>query len=363
MTARSAAAVGGDAVGPVGPVGSVAVLAAGGYSVRLHRRSLAVCAALALALVAAVLVSLSAGVNSFPVSRVLATIAGHGTPVEQLILGELRLPRALTAALVGAALGISGGIFQSLTRNPLGSPDVVGFTQGATTGALVVLLLLQGGGIGTSAGAVAGGVVTAALVFGLSAHRGVAPLRLVLVGLGAALLLNSINSLLIVRSQLYDAQSASVWIVGNLAGREWTEVRLMSGVLVVGLVLCAVLARPLSLSEFSDERSTSLGLHVGRARIGAVAVGVLLASAAVSVGGPIQFVALPAPQIARRLTRAAGPNLVASGLVGGVLLVLADFAAREAFQPRQLPVGVVTGVVGGLYLAWLLSRERKRGRA
>ncbi|TQS45194.1 FecCD family ABC transporter permease [Cryptosporangium phraense] len=338
------------------------VLAAGSWSVRLHRRSLLVCAGLVVALIAAVVVSLAAGANSFAVSRVLPAIVGNGTPAEQLIIGELRLPRAITAVLVGAGLGISGGIFQSLTRNPLGSPDVVGFGQGATTGALVTMLILHGGFTAASVGAVAGGAITAALVFVLSAHHGVAPLRLVLVGLGAALMLNSINSLLIVRSQLYDAQSASAWIVGSLAGREWTQARLMGAVLLVGVVLCAALYRPLSLSEFSDERSTSLGLNVGRARLGAVAVGVLLSSAAVAAAGPIQFVALPAPQIARRLTGAAGPNLVASGLVGALLLVLADFAAREAFQPRQLPVGVITGVVGGLYLAWLLSREWKKGR-
>ncbi|MFG1921954.1 FecCD family ABC transporter permease [Cryptosporangium sp. NPDC048952] len=332
-------------------------------SVQVHRRSVVVCFGLVVVLFILVVVSLAAGSNSFTLKQVSTALFGQGGPAAELIVTELRLPRAITAVLVGAALGISGAIFQSLTRNPLGSPDVVGFGQGATTGALVTMLLLHGGFAAASFGAVIGGAVTAVLVFTLSAHNGIAPLRLVLVGLGTALALNSVNSLLIVRSQLYDAQSASAWIVGNLAGREWTQARLMGGVLVVGLVLCALLARPLSLSEFSDERSTSLGMHVNRARIGAVSTGVLLASAAVAAAGPIQFVALPAPQIARRLTRAAGPNLVASGLTGAVLLVAADFVAREAFQPRLLPVGVVTGVVGGLYLAWLLSREWKKGRA
>ncbi|MEV6350044.1 iron chelate uptake ABC transporter family permease subunit [Actinoplanes sp. NPDC051851] len=341
----------------------VAVLAAGRFSLRVRHRTVLVCLALAVVLVAALIVTLAAGVNAFPMSRVVAAVLGDGTPAENLIVGELRLPRAVTGALVGIAFGVAGAIFQSVTRNPLGSPDVVGFGTGASTGALVVLLLLNGGVTATSIGAVAGGAVTAALVFLLSAHHGVSPLRLVLVGIGAGAALNSLNSLLIVRAQLYDAQSASAWLVGNLVGRDWSDARLMGGVLVAGLTMCLALYRPLTMSEFSDERSMSLGLSAGRTRLLAVATGVLLASGAVAVAGPIQFIALTAPQIARRLTGAPGPNLIASGLTGAVLLVLADLAAREAFQPRQLPVGVLTGLVGGAYLAWLLGREWKKGRA
>jgi iron complex transport system permease protein len=342
---------------------SVPVVAAGPWSVRVRGRAVLVCALLAVAIVAAVVVSLAAGANSFPIPKVIDAVLGHGTPAEKLIVAELRLPRAVTAALVGLALGIAGAIFQSLTRNPLGSPDVVGFTTGASTGALVVLLVLHGGLTETSLGAVGGGALTALAVFLLSSRRGVAPLRLVLVGIGAAAMLQAVNSLLIVRAQVYDAQSASVWLVGNVVGRDWSDVRLMGGILIVGLVLCVALWRPMTLSEFSDERSMSLGLPVSRTRVVAIGIGVLLASGAVAVAGPIQFIALTAPQVARRLTGAEGANLTASGLTGALLLVVADLAAREAFQPRQLPVGVLTGIVGGVYLAWLLGREWRKGRA
>ncbi|GAA2630923.1 FecCD family ABC transporter permease [Paractinoplanes durhamensis] len=342
---------------------SVPVVTAGPWSVRLRHRAVLVTVLLLLAVAALIVVSLAAGANSFPIPRVIDAILGNGSPAEKLIVAELRLPRAVTAALVGMALGISGAIFQSLTRNPLGSPDVVGFTTGASTGALVVLLMLHGGLALTSFGAVAGGAITAAAVLLLSARHGVAPLRLVLVGIGAAAMLNALNSLLIVRAQVYDAQSASVWLVGNVVGRDWSDVRLIGGILIVGLVACIALWRPLTLSEFSDERSTSLGLAVGRTRLIAVAIGVLLASGAVAVAGPIQFIALTAPQVARRLTGSEGANLTASGLTGAVLLLIADLAAREAFQPRQLPVGVLTGIVGGAYLAWLLGREWRKGRA
>lgn len=342
---------------------AVGVLSAGRWSIRVRYRAVLVCVLLLAAVAAALVVTLSAGVNSFPMARVIPAVFGNGTPAENLIIGELRLPRAVTAVLVGIAFGIAGAIFQSVTRNPLGSPDVVGFGTGASTGALVVLLFLQGGLTATSIGAVVGGAVTAALVFLLSAHHGISPLRLVLVGIGAGAALNSLNSLLIVRAQLYDAQSASAWLVGNLVGRDWSDARMVGGVLVAGLAMCAVLWRPLTLNEFSDERSMSLGLSANRTRLIAVATGVLLASGAVAVAGPIQFIALTSPQIAKRLTGAPGPNLVASGLTGALLLVLADLAAREAFQPRQLPVGVLTGLVGGAYLAWLLGREWRKGRA
>ncbi|WP_022882223.1 FecCD family ABC transporter permease [Gryllotalpicola ginsengisoli] len=334
------------------------------WSLVVRPRAAAVCSALFLALLAAIVAALSVSVNFVPVGGVLAALTGHGTPAEQLIVVQLRLPRAAVGALVGLALGLAGALFQSVTRNPLGSPDVIGFDTGAATGALIAMLFTAGGAAATSLGAVLGGAGTAAVVFLLSLrHRGLAPLRLVLVGIGAGALLAALNSLLIVNAQVYDAQSAAVWLVGNLAGSDWTKLAMLAPVVVVGAVLALLLERSLAVGEFADERALSLGLSTERLRLAAMAVGVLLASAAVAAAGPISFVALAAPQLARRLTRASGPNLLASALTGAVLLVLTDLAAREAFQPRQLPVGVLTGVVGGLYLVWLLGREWKKGRA
>lgn len=339
-----------------------AVLAVGPLSVRLRRRSVIVGAVLIALLAVCIAASLSIGGYSVPLPRMLSALVGQASPADELIVTRLRLPRVLTAALVGASLGIAGAIFQSVTRNPLGSPDVIGFDTGSATGALVAMLLLHGGIAATSVGAVAGGAATAALVFVLAARGGVAPLRLVLIGIGAGALLAAVNSLLIVRAQVYDAQSAAIWLVGNLAGRGWQNVELLVPLVAVGAVAALLLARGLTLGEFADERSLSLGLHPSRLRVGAVGVAVVLASGAVASAGPVPFIALAAPQVARRLTRSPGPSLLASGAVGAVLLVLADLAAREAFQPRQLPVGVLTGVVGGGYLIWLLAREWRKGR-
>ncbi|GAA2229464.1 iron chelate uptake ABC transporter family permease subunit [Herbiconiux moechotypicola] len=335
---------------------------AGPLALRFHVRSVVVAGLLVLALVGAILASLTLGAHPVGLVPALQAVFGEGSVADELIVGQLRLPRVLTGALVGAALGMAGSLFQSVTRNPLGSPDVIGFTSGASTGALVAILVLGMGAGGTAIGAVLGGAATAAIVFALATRHGVAPLRLVLVGIGAGAILLAVNQLMIVRSQLYDAQSAAVWLVGSLAGRGWPDVMFLLPVVIIGGVLAAALASALTLGEFSDDRSASLGLRPGRVRLGAVTVGVLLASAAVAAAGPIQFVALAAPQISRRLTGATGPNALTAALTGSVLLVLSDLAAREAFQPRQLPVGVVTGLVGGLYLIWLLGHEWRKGR-
>lgn len=342
---------------------SVPALRVGSLSLRYRPRALAG----HLALVAVLLVACAASLkfSQFPISwaDTFAVLVGQGDPAQELVIGRLYLPRVVLGVLVGLALGIAGAVFQSLTRNPLGSPDIIGLDTGAATGALVVLLIGGGSVAAQSLGAVAGGLVTVAIVFVLAAGRGVHGFRLVLVGIGIGSLLLSVNWYLITRSTLYDAQSAAVWLVGNLGGAEWGHLRVLAVAVAVLVALTLPLAGLLRMSELSDDTARALGVPLDRARFAAVLLGVALASVAVAAAGPIVFVALAAPQIARSVTRAPGPNLLASGLTGGVVLVVADHAARELFLPRQLPVGVMTGVIGGLYLAWLLTREWRRGRA
>jgi len=338
------------------------VVRIGPWTFLLHRRAAIATAALLLAAGVLILVALGAGTNPISPDRLLAVLSGHATPADALIVGTLRMPRVLAGALVGLALGAAGALFQSVTRNPLGSPDVIGFDTGASTGALIAMLFLGGGVVPTAVGAVLGGAVTAVAILLLASRRGIAPLRLVLVGIGGGAFLVALNWWLIVRANVTDAQSASVWLVGNLAGRDWSRVGSLAPVVLAGLVLALLLSRGLGLSAFDDDRAASLGGRPGLTRIAAIAVGVLLASSAVATAGPVAFVALAAPQIARRLTGATGTNVLASALTGALLLVATDLAAREAFQPRQLPVGVLTGLVGGGYLAWLLGREWRKGR-
>ncbi|MEV4482675.1 FecCD family ABC transporter permease [Micromonospora coxensis] len=334
----------------------------GGLSLRWRARSLAVVTACVLAALA--LGVLAVGGGDYPMSPadVLRTLTGGGTVAEEFIVGELRLPRLVTALGVGGALALAGAVMQSLLRNPLASPDVLGITQGAATGALVVVVV--GGGSLTLAGAaLAGGVATGLLIGAVTGGRGLAGFRVVLVGIGVTAILTGVNGWLLTRAQLMDAARAVLWLTGSLDGRGWTQALPLLAVLAALTPVLLAGARALSMVELGDDTATALGVPVPRVRQALLGAAVLLASVAAAAAGPVSFVALTAPHLARRLTGAPGPNLMASALVGAVLLVAADLVAQRAFTDRQLPVGVVTGVLGGAYLVWLLVAQRRAGRS
>ncbi|MEU5530877.1 iron chelate uptake ABC transporter family permease subunit [Micromonospora chersina] len=330
----------------------------GGLSLRLRPRALLV--GLAGTLLAVALAVLAVGAGDYPIAPadVLRVLAGGGSPAERFIVTELRLPRLVTALAVGAALGLAGAVFQSLTRNPLGSPDVLGVTSGAATGALVVVVL--GGGSAALAGtAAAGGLATGLLLYALAGRHGVGGQRLVLIGIGVTAILTGVNGWLLTRAPLMDAARAALWLTGSLDGRGWANALPVLGALAV-LLPAVLLARApaLRLLEMGDDSAAGLGVPVRRVRVAALGAAVLLVSVAAAAAGPVSFLALTAPHLARRLTRAPGPNLLPSAVVGAALLLAADQLAQHAVAGRQLPVGVVTGVLGGGYLAWLLAGER-----
>ncbi|MDM4719225.1 iron chelate uptake ABC transporter family permease subunit [Micromonospora sp. WMMA1363] len=333
----------------------------GGWSLRLRPRALAVGTTCALLTVAVGVLALGYGDYPMSAADVLRTLAGNGTPAEDFVVHELRLPRLVTAAAVGAALALAGAVFQSLVRNPLGSPDILGFTQGAATGALLVVVA-GGSSALLSGAAVAGGLGTGVLVYALAWRRGVHGYRLVLVGIGVAAILTGVNGWLLTRAPLMDAARAVLWLTGSLDGRGWSHgVPVALAVLGTAVVLAGA-GPALRLVELGDDAATALGVQVRRLRLALLATAVLLVSLAAAAAGPVNFVALTAPQLARRLTRAPGPNLLPSAALGALLLVSADQVAQRAFAGHQLPVGVVTGILGGGYLIWLLASERRAGR-
>ncbi|MCP8708851.1 iron chelate uptake ABC transporter family permease subunit [Streptomyces sp. AC04842] len=339
-----------------------AVRIPGGLSVRLDVRALTVVLLLMLlALGASVLLI---GTGDFPMSAsdVLTTLVGQGNEGQEFIVTELRLPRVLVGLLVGASLGIGGALFQTISRNPLGSPDILGLGQGATAGALTVIVLFSGTANQVALGALAGGLLTGTAIYVLAWKRGVHGYRLVLVGIGVSAVVTAVNGYLLTKSDIVDAARAVVWMTGSLDGRDWDQVWPL-------LALCAVLvpvvlanSRALRMTEMGDDVSNALGVRVERLRLVLMLSAVLLTASATAAAGPVSFVALTAPQLARRLTRSPGPNLVASMCMGAALLVLADVLSQRAFGAEQLPVGVVTGVLGGVYLLWLLVTERRAGR-
>jgi iron complex transport system permease protein len=327
--------------------------------VRLAPRSISVGLALVAALLALLVVSIGTGEFDLSAAEVVETLLGGGDRSTQFVVETLRLPRAVTGLLVGAALGAGGAIFQSITHNPLGSPDIVGFVQGASAAAVLEIIVIGGGTFAIAAGSVVGGVATALLVYALSFRGGVQGYRLVLVGIAISAMLVAITDYLLTRSTLEQAQAAQVWLTGSLNGRGWEHVRPVGAALLVLLPLTVLLARPLRTLELGDDAAQALGVSVERARLALIFAALALTAVATACAGPILFVALAAPQIARRLTRVSGPGVGCAALTGAVLLLGADCASQRAFG-ETLPVGVMTGVCGGLYLVWLLMREWRR---
>ncbi|MDQ8046546.1 MAG: iron chelate uptake ABC transporter family permease subunit [Solirubrobacteraceae bacterium] len=329
---------------------------------RVPRRAAITWAILAaLALVVAVL---AIGTGEYPLSpgEVVQTLLGHGTRGQVFIVEQLRLPRVLCALLVGAALGVAGGIFQTLTANPLGSPDVIGFTWGAAAGAVLQIALLGGGAFAISGSAILGGIVTAMVVYGLSLGRGPTGARLILIGIGISALLAALTTFVLARIDLSAAQGARLWLTGSLNGRGWEFVVPLAVALVVLGPLVVALARPLAMLELGDDAARGLGVSVDRIRPTLIVVAVALSGVATATAGPVPFVALAAPQLARRLTRSSGPGLIGAALMGALLLAASDLLAQRLLPSGGLPVGVMTGALGGTYLIWLLHHEWRTTR-
>ncbi|NHC45386.1 FecCD family ABC transporter permease [Motilibacter aurantiacus] len=337
-------------------------LAGGALSLRWTLRPLVVGLALAAGVVVVAVWSITTGDYPLPLADVVRTLLGGGTSATEFIVETLRLPRVLTALMVGGCLGLAGFVFQSLSRNPLGSPDVVGFDNGAALGGLVAILFLSAGTAGTAAGAVVGGLTTAGAIYLLSYSRGVQSYRLILIGIGVSSALVSVNSFLLTRSSVDRALSAQVWLVGSLNGRGWEHVRPVAVAFAVLLPIGIVLSRKLRMLEMGDDAAKALGVRVERARLGLLVLAVAATAVAVASAGPIRFVALAAPQIARRLTRSQGAGVLPAVLMGGLVLAVADLVAQHLLA-TALPVGVLTGAVGGLYLMWLLASEWRKGRS
>lgn len=284
------------------------------------------------------------------------------------VVMELRLPRALTGALVGAALALAGAITQSIARNPLASPEILGVTSGASV-TVVAGLVMSGSVYGGASGplstlgipalALIGGLAGALLVYVLAWRRGLDGYRLVLVGIGVAAIFTNVKYWLMTVGDVNDTTRAMVWISGSLHGRGWEHVVPVALALTVLVPLTLLGTRSLNALRFNDDVVAALGVRMNLARALMLLAAVLLAGVATAAAGPIAFVALASPQIALRLVRSAQPPLLSSAAVGAVLATAADLIARTLFSPIELPVGIVTAVLGAPYLIYLLIRLRK----
>lgn len=332
-----------------------------GISTRVHARSLWVTGCVVSVALGVFSWSLSVGDFPVPIGDVLASLVGRGGEDADFIVRTLRLPRGLTGLLVGAAFGLSGAIFQRIARNPLASPDIIGINAGAAAAAVFVIVILDGTSAQVTFGALVGAIATALAIYVLAYKRGVTGYRLVLVGIGVTAMLGSVTSYLLTRAELFDAQRATIWLTGSLNGRGWEHVRPVTVALLVLVPVAIGLARHLRLLEMGDDAARGLGTRVEWSRGALLLTGVALAALSTASAGPIGFVALVAPQIARRLTGGRSLALLPAAACGALLLVASDLVARRLFAPTELPVGIFTAVVGAPYLLYLLARANRVG--
>lgn len=331
----------------------------GRVAVRLDARSVVVCASLAMVIAGLSVLAMMTG--SYPLSpaQVISALTGGENGLVREIVVEWRLPRVLAAVVFGAALGVSGAVFQSLLRNPLADPGIIGFAEGSYTGALIVILVINGSYAQLVGGALFGGMATALLVYLLAYRRGVQGFRLIIVGIGVSAMLASLNTWLILKADLDDAMSAAAWNAGSLNGVGWNQVVIGSVCIAVLLVLAAIASRSMRQMELGDDAAASQGVRIAPARLGLIVVGVALTATVTAASGPIAFISLVAPQIARRLARTAGITLIPAAFVGALLCLASDYIAQH-IAPTPLPVGIITVMLGGGYLGWLLFTEARR---
>ncbi|AYY12098.1 ferrichrome ABC transporter permease [Actinobacteria bacterium YIM 96077] len=330
-----------------------------GIQLPVRRRSVAVAGGLAVAVLVTAALTLALGELGVAPDRLAAAVSGQLGPQEEFVLSRLRGPRLAVTLTAGAGFGISGALFQTVTRNPLGSPDVIGLAAGASAGAAAFGLMWTGI-LPLPAGALVGAVVAMALVYVGTGQGFSSPGRMIIVGIGVNAMSLAFVQWIITSTQREQATVIAAYLNGSTASRSWDDALLMTVALLVLLPLALAFTRRLQLIEMGDELADALGARAHQTRVWSVIIAICAATAAVTVVGPVAFVALTAPQIGRRLTRASGPNIVVAAMTGALVLSFADMLVQHAPLGSQLPVGIVTAAVGGVYLGYLLMREWKK---
>ena len=324
------------------------------------RRLIISCLLMLLASLAFALWGLRSGAVMLDSSQVINALTGSAPRAMQLVVIEWRLPRVLMALLIGAALGVSGAIFQSLMRNPLGSPDVMGFNTGAWSGVLVAMVFFGQHLTAITLAAMAGGILTSFIVWSLAWRNGIETFRLIIVGIGVRAMLMAFNTWLILQASLETSLTAGLWNAVSLNGLTWAKTFPSAPFILLMFIGAALLSRRMRLLEMGDDSACALGVSVERSRLLLMLVAVVLTASATALAGPISFIALVAPHIARRISATTRWGLAQSALCGALLLLAADICAQRLFIPYQLPVGVVTVSIGGIYLIALLIQESRK---
>jgi iron complex transport system permease protein len=328
--------------------------------VRRATRRRTVVGVLAVLIVAVLATSLMVGRTFYPPGEVLGVILGQDVPGASFTVGRLRLPRAVLALLVGLCFGLGGVAFQTMLRNPLASPDIIGISAGSSAAAAFAIITLGLSGPSVSVIAIVVGLGVAVAIYLLSFRDGVAGTRLILIGIGIAAMLESMTAYILSRAAAWDLQEATRWLTGSLNSASWDDVlpTLVALVLLGPLLLAR--GGDLELLQLGDDAASALGVRVEQTRIVVIVAAVGLVAFATAAAGPIAFVAFLSGPIAARVVGPGASLLVPAALVGALLVLVADLCGQYAFDHRY-PVGVVTGVLGAPYLVYLIVRTNRAG--
>ena len=330
-----------------------------GRKARVTRRTI-LTGCLAAAAVIAFVVTLMVGNTFYGLDQVARVVLGETVPGASFTVGELRLPRAKVGLLAGLSFGIAGVTFQLMLRNPLASPDIIGISSGASAAAVIGIVVLSLSETAVSFLALAGALVTAGTIYLLSNRNGFAGTRLILIGIGVAALLDSAISYVLSRAASWDLQMAMQWLTGSLNGASWSRVAPLAIAAAVLVPLLLVQERRLEVLRLGDDSAAALGVGVQRSRVVLILGAVGLLAFATAAAGPIAFVAFMAGPIAARILGPGASLMLPAGLIGALLVLVADLVGQFAFDNRY-PVGVITGVLGAPYLVYLLIRSNRTG--
>jgi len=317
----------------------------------------AILAVLAAALCCAMLLL---GNTIYPVRDVVAVLLGEEVKGATFAVRTIRLPRMLAGLFAGFAFGVSGYVFQTMLRNPLANPNVIGITAGSSAAAVFCIIVLGAGKAATSTAAVIAGLLTVLVIYGLARGRSFSIGRMILVGIGIQAMCNSAITYLLLIAQEHSLPAAVRWLTGSLNGIRMEELAVLLVSCLVLTPVIVLLGRPLQLLELGEQTAVSLGVRTDRTRVALVVSAVVLSAVATAVTGPIAAVAFLAGPIAVRLAGTARANVIPAGLVGAALVLAADLAGQFAF-PWKFPVGILTGIIGAPYLLYLIVRMNRKG--
>ena len=351
------------AASPVAPPPAMWRIAARGHdgrwSILVDKRATAANLLLTGLLLAASLASLCLGSASIGATAALRGLFGHGDAMTVFVIRELRLTRLAAGLLSGAAFALAGCLMQTLARNRLATPGIIGIDNGATAFA-VASVVGTGFGLAPPAMALAGAATATAITFGLAGGVGTRGYRFIVAGIGVGAAFGAGTQLMLARAPIDNANTAYPWTVGSLNAADPLAVELLAVGLPAALVGAGLLARALAAVRFSDVVARGLGIRVGRCRLHALALAVLLSALAVEVAGPVGLIALMGPEIARHLSSRRGVPLFGAALAGALIMVVADLVGRRVLAPIEIPAGLITSVVGAPFLLWILLRPGHR---